>query len=109
MTGVEIAALISAIGNLFLGIWGLRKKKALDAVADGMVIVEKAVEENKDRVESIPGGKAITRTIKEYGPAARAAVDAARRVADALARKRYESKIIARERARHARRETDRR
>lgn len=108
MTGIEIAALISAIGNLVVGLWGLRKKKSLEAVADGMLIVESAVEENKQHVEKIPGGKAVTQTIKEYGPAARAAVDTARRIADTIARERYEAAIIAREHARQAQREAQR-
>ena len=73
-----------------------------------MLIVESAVEENKQHVEKIPGGQAITQTIKEYGPAARAAVDTARRIASTIARQRYETAHIAREHARHAKRETER-
>ena len=108
MTGIEIAAIVSAIGNLMLGLWGLRKKKNLAAVSEGMVIVESAIEENKTMVEKIPGGKQVTATIAEYGPAARAAVDLARKIADMAAKDAYESRIIAREHAAQAAREKKR-
>lgn len=105
MSGIEIAAIVSAAGNLLLGLWGLWKKKKLDSVSDGVLIIEKAVEENKDVIKKIPHGKAVTATIKEYGPVAQEAVNVARRIAREIAGERYAAKIIERERADHAKRE----
>ncbi len=85
----EIIVAVGAIGGLFTGIWKLiiKTKEAktlsdkLDKVSEGLVIVEEAVEQNKALLDKTPAGKKITATIKEYGPAAKQAVDEARKIA----------------------------
>ncbi len=84
MSGVEITALISVVGNLFLGIWGLFKKKKLAAVSEGLVLIETAVEDNKEIVNKLPHGKAVTDAISEYGPVAEKLVDTAREIANGV-------------------------
>jgi len=87
MGGAEIAAIIGVIGNLILGFWGLRKKQKLDKVSEGVVIIERAVEENKvliDDVVGVAAGNVIAKRIKEYGPVAREAVSLARKIANAI-------------------------
>ena len=84
MSGVEITALISVVGNLFLGLWGLFKKKKLKAVSEGLVLIETAVEDNKDAIGKIPHGKAVTDAIEEYGPVAKTLVDVAREIANGV-------------------------
>ena len=84
MSGVEITALISVVGNLFLGLWGLFKKKKLKAVSEGLVLIETAVEENKETIGKIPHGKAVTEAIEEFGPVAKMLVDTAREIANGI-------------------------
>ena len=111
MTGIELAglaALISAVGNIALGIWGIFKKKDLDAVSEGMVIIEEAIDANKDTLRKYKPGRAVTKTIKDYGPAARATVDTARRISHAIAKERYEKAIIRREHEKRAELEAQR-
>lgn len=102
MSGVEIAGIIgaaSALLNVFLGFWGAAKKKDAHRIAEGVVVLESAISDNKEHIEKIPGGKVVTNTVKEYGEAARVAVDSARALAHAYAKEAYEARIIAREEA----------
>ena len=99
MSGVEITALISVVGNLFLGIWGLFKKKKLAAVSEGLVLIETAVEDNKEIVNKLPHGKAVTEAIEEYGPVAKILVDTAREIANGVVGSKGTAGTIARGRA----------
>lgn len=111
MTGGEIAGIIgavSALANVFLGWWGMAKRKDAVALADGVKVLEHAIDENKHHIEKIPGGAAITATIKDYGPVAEAAVDAAREIADTIARERYVNTKIEEARNWHAECEEER-
>lgn len=107
MTGMEIAALISAVGNVILGLWGLRKKQSLDAVAEGMVIMESAVDQQKALIEKSRTGRKVTAYVKEYGPAATAAVDAARAIANEVTKARYVRSIEQMEESKRAGREAE--
>ncbi len=98
MSGVEITALISVVGNLFLGIWGLFKKKKLAAVSEGLVLIETAVEENKETIGKIPHGKAVTKAIEEFGPVAKTLVDVARKIANGVVAPEGHAGTVARSR-----------
>ena len=108
MSGIEWIGLASVVGNLFLGLWGMFKKKKLAAVSDGLLVVEAAIEENKDVIGKLPHGKAVTEAITEYGVVVREAVNVARDIAHEIAGERYVARIIKRERAKHAAREAKR-
>lgn len=58
-------------------------EETLGLVSDGLLTVEQAVEENKGALGRSAGNK-IAKTIREYGPAARQLVDAARSAAREL-------------------------
>jgi uncharacterized membrane protein len=59
-------------------------EETLEMVGSGLRVVEQAVEENKKTLTATGAGDKIARTIRSYGPAARALVDAARSAAREL-------------------------
>ena len=82
-------------------------EEAAETIAAGMEVIERAVEENKDKLSRTGAGDRIARAIRAYGPSAKELVDTARSATRQLresAVRAYEEEIIARERAERAER-----
>ena len=85
-----------------------RAEDDLDVVGSGIRVIEKAVEENKDALSRSGAGNRVAQTIRNYGPAARQVVDAARSVAGTLrasATAVWEEEMVRREHRERAARE----
>lgn len=87
MVIAEIVAVAGVITSIFTSLYGLFKRKqvktvsdTLDAVVDGLLVIEQATEENKDKLKK-GGGDKVVATIKSYGADARAIVTLARDIA----------------------------
>jgi len=90
MVVAEVVAIAGVVASIFTSIYGLFKRKEvktvsakLEAVADGLVIIEQAIDENKDTLKKAGGDKVVL-TIKSYGDDARAIVNMARDLAHEL-------------------------
>ena len=82
--------------------------ETLEVLGNGVRIIEKAVEDNKDLLGKSGAGDRVVRTIRTYGPVACQIVDSARSVAGTLRETSdasYVEAIVARERSEHAERE----
>lgn len=108
LISVALNAVVAILAPLFARRYAEKKsalvvaQDTLQTVSNGLVAVEQAIEENKDALSRSAAGDAVVRTIRTYGPAATAIVDAARDAAHQIADVEYESRIIAQEHAEHA-------
>ena len=91
LISVAVNALAGVLGSFFARKIASQRTRlqhteaTMETLSDGLTVIERAVEENKDALSRTGAGDRIAKTIRTYGPAARQLVDAARSATRELA------------------------